>query len=386
MPLVIRDVLDAFSDLHMPDPMPLLVTLGSIAGSRFKGFPVHLFLIGPGSSGKNEIMEACFELPHTHHITSFTEASMLSGTSKKDRAKDATGGYLEVIKQGGNEGIFIMTEFNTILTLSPERKMAALGALQNVCTGLVDKGSGSDGGGNLHWKGKVQVIGGCTENIEEARSVLNKIGERFIYCRLPEVDRKGQLLAAARNSRNGQQEIAAQRRLRAVTDFMGGLVLPYAPGSLLDADDEDVVAAAADLMTSARSPVTRDTDRSREVIQIYEAEAPARAFLELQRLLCGLRVIGVSKEDSLRYVSRVALGSIPKLRRMIIEVFAKNAGYVTVSQIKEQVTGWGDSTIRRALEDLAIHNILERYNGHENFWAFTSTANDNWYIGFGGIA
>lgn len=386
MPLIIEDVLDAFDDLYMPDPMPLLVMLGSIAGSRFDGPPVHLFLIGVSSSGKNELMEACFELPHAHHVTSFTEASMLSGTSRKDRSSDATGGFLEVIKRGGNEGIFIMTEFNTILTLPPHDKVAALGALQNVCTGLVDKLVGSDGGRPLSWKGKVQVIGGCTEHIEEARTDLGKIGERFIYCQLPQPDRKELLLSAARNARNGRAKTGAQRRVRAVTDFMAGLELPYAPESLLDQNDEDVIMCAADFMTSARSTVARDR-QNREIVMIYGSDGPTRAFLELQRLFCGLRAIGVERGKALQYISRIALGSIPKLRREIIQVVAKSSPLqpVSINDMREKIGKWGDSSIKRALDDLMIHNILEKFNGHENFWAFTEISSDNWFNGFGGI-
>ena len=385
VPSNLQEVLDSFSDLHMPDPMPLLVTLGAVAGSRFKGFPVHLFLIGPPSCGKNDVLEALFDLPRTHHISTFTEASMLSGTSRKDRSHDASGGLLEEIKKSGNEGIFILTEFNSILSLSPDKRLAALGTLQNVCSGILDRKSGSDGGVSLHFKGKVQVICGCTENIEGSRDLLGRIGERFIYCRFPPIDREAQARAALRNARNGEYEDAVQRRVQAVTSLMAGLQLPTSPGSLLDQDDDEVLIAIAVFMTLARSPVPRD-DRSREVVNIYEAEGPARALLELQRLLCGLRVIGIPKKESLDYVSRVALGSIPNLRRAIIQTVGRNEGqYITTAQIRAELADWGGTTIDRALQDLVIHGILEKYQGSENYWTFSEDSSDNWFIGFGAL-
>ena len=161
---------------------------------------------------------------------------------------------------------------------------------------------------------------------------------------------------------------------------------PSAPGLLIDENDEERVGRAADFMTLARSPVIRDWN-NREVIQVYQAEQPGRAFLELQRLLCGLLVIGVPKKTALAYVSRVALGSIPRLRRAIIEVISKASdGYVPPIRSKNSLMTGGGSTIDRALKDLTRSTTyLEKYQSSDNYWTFTPLASDNYWIGFEGV-
>lgn len=375
-------IVDAFGNLCMPDPMAVLVTYGAVAGSMFEGFPVHLFLIAPPASGKNEILEPLFDLYKTFHISTFNESSLLSGTRHKERAANATGGLLKQIGDGGF-GRFILTEFNSVLAMNPDKRREALAALQNVCTGFLDRPVGADGGGGLHWHGKVQVLAACTESIEEHFTALGSVGERFIYCRLPKIDRKGHLKAAVHNSRNGSSAYWKRERKNLVTEMFNRLEVPKCPEDLITPSDESALSAMADFSSSARSSVSRNWKR--EIEYVNAAEGPARIYQALQRTLCGMRVIGVSNEMSLRYTARVALGSLPGLRRTIVALVADAVCHdiaVTVPLLQQKIPYYSDSTIRRALEELEVHGIMERVNGYRDYWAFTGDSLDNWCAGF----
>src|SRR5262245_33422764 len=77
--------------LHMPDRLPLLAVLGTVAANRMDGDPVWLLLVGPPASGKTEILESTRDLPDMHAVATLTEAALLSGTPAREKSKDARG-------------------------------------------------------------------------------------------------------------------------------------------------------------------------------------------------------------------------------------------------------------------------------------------------------
>ena len=382
-PEELSKVIASYKNLYMPDPMPLFVMLGSIAGSKFEGDPIHLFLIGSPSSGKNVLLESIIELPKTWHITTFNEAALLSASGKKDRSSGATGGMLFKVGNGG-AGTFVFTEFNSILAMNRDGRGEAMGALHQVCSGMFDRKRGADGGIELSWRGKIQVLAGCTEQIEEHMGAISKVGERFIYCRMPNVSRKGVLKAAAINARNGSNAYYKRLRSEVTKEFFKNLQMPSYPEAMLDEYDEETLMAMTDFATQARSPVPRN-DRTREVEYHYSSESPARMFQTLQRLLCGMRVIGVPNDESLRITARMALSSMPGPRKIILKSIveaAEREDTVTIAQLKQTITRYSEPTIRRTLEDLEIHGITERMNYYRDYWSMTKNAYENWCMAF----
>jgi hypothetical protein len=57
-------------------------------------------------------------------------------------------------------------------------------------------------------------------------------------------------------------------------------------------------------------------------IEAYGAEGVARIGLSLERLLAGLDVIGVDREEALRVIERVAEDSVPPQRRAAYQCVA----------------------------------------------------------------
>jgi hypothetical protein len=71
---------------HLPDAGPLYAVLAAVAANRLEGPPVWLGLVGSPSSGKSEILQALAPLSYVHYAATLTEASLLSGTPKKETA------------------------------------------------------------------------------------------------------------------------------------------------------------------------------------------------------------------------------------------------------------------------------------------------------------
>ena len=63
-----------------------------------------------------------------------------------------------------------------------------LAALREVYDGRWDREVGTEGGQTLTWKGKCGFLAGCTTAIDKAHSVMNDMGPRSLFVRLPPAD------------------------------------------------------------------------------------------------------------------------------------------------------------------------------------------------------
>src|SRR5207249_2935104 len=95
--------------LYLEDVAPLLVGLAAVAANLYlEGDPVWVLLVGASGGGKTEILRAMNALPHVLQASTATEASLLSGSPKRDHAKDARGGLL---RQLGARGVIVFKDF-----------------------------------------------------------------------------------------------------------------------------------------------------------------------------------------------------------------------------------------------------------------------------------
>jgi hypothetical protein len=264
------EVVDTFqAHLHLPDPAPLVLTLAAVVANlgMDEGDPVWTVNVGGSSRGKTEIVSALDGFPGVRVIGALTVAALLSGTSRKDRAKNATGGILHEL---GDQGILVVKDFGAILTLHREARAQVLQALRDVYDGLYTRDVGADGGTKLRWTGRVGLIAGATSALDSAHAVLSALGERWVTVRLPESGEGEMAKVALRNT----DTRAARAELReAVHGFLAPLEnVPLRP---VTDDEESLLVALASLVCLARSPVERDPYK-RDIVYIHSPEGPAR--------------------------------------------------------------------------------------------------------------
>src|SRR5581483_543192 len=109
-------------------------------------------------------------------------AALLSGTAKKEKAKDATGGLLRKLPEGG--GVLILKDFTSIIDMHRDSRAEVLAALREIYDGRWDRSVGAEGGRTLTWTGHVGLIAGCTTAIDSAHGVISAMGTRFVLIRL----------------------------------------------------------------------------------------------------------------------------------------------------------------------------------------------------------
>jgi Toprim-like len=353
-PCALPDVVKLFQTwLYLPDVFPVYAALATIAANYLPGDAVWLGLVAPASSAKSEILTATLGLPRVYPAATITPAALLSGTAKREKAVDATGGLLRAI---GEFGVIVLKDFGSILSMRPDVKSEILAALREVYDGAWTRHVGTDGGRVLHWSGKVGLLFGATPVIDSHHSVMASMGERFLLCRIPPAGPE----QAARALQHAGQGTPTMRR--ALADAVTGLFANARPDPrpITEEERESLVQWAA-LAVRLRSTVERDR-QSRDIESVHGAEGPARLVLTLERLLAGLDTIGCDRATALKVVERVAKDSVPPLRRQAFDFLQTRLLPVDTRTVAEAL-GLPTSTVRRVLEDLAAYGLSVRVGG-----------------------
>jgi hypothetical protein len=329
-----------------------------------------LMVVGGSSSGKTERVSVLAGLPGIIAVSSPKgEASFLSGTAIKDRAKDATGGLLNQI--GTGPGIIIIKDFTSILSKSDTARSEIIAAIRESADGSWTRPIGVDGGKILAWNGRAGYIGACTDEIDRSHTSLAIMGQRFLFIRIPDND----LLEAARfKIENLDYEEKVTQEIRGAVHHC--LTGPLAESHLLtNKKDVNRMANLATLVSVSRSAVHWDKWK-REIEMIPKPEAPPRVAAQLSRIWQAGGMLGLTESECWDIVSRLALDSIPYLRGAVLRAIAGSPEPVTEAAIRASC-GQPRASCQRALSELAAHGVAEHDSPGERkvkHWTLTGTA------------
>ena len=352
-PCALGDVVATFEEwLHLPDPGALEAVLATVAANRVETFdPLWLLVVGPSGGGKTETIAGISGLADVHQAATMTEAALLSGTSRREKAATAKGGLLREV---GDFGILTLKDFGSVLSMHRDARAAVLAALREIFDGEWTRHVGTDGGQALHWAGKLGLIAGATPAIDQHHAVLSQLGERFVFYRLS-VGAAGS--KARRSLRHQGREREMRKALReAVCGLFAALDLSDVPA--VTKADEDRLVALTTLVARARSPVVRDSYR-RELELVPDAEAPGRLIGVLARLLTGLRMIGTTNSEAWRVTVKAGFDSMPAARPEAVELLVTRNAPATTTEVATKL-GLPNPSMHRVLEDLAAHGVLVR--------------------------
>lgn len=375
-PQQLEQVVAVFREwLHLPDAGAVYATLATVAANRVAELdPLWLLVVGPSGGGKTETLAAVGGLADVHQAATLTEAALLSGTSRKEKAASAKGGLLREL---GDFGVLMLKDFGSVLSMHRDARAAVLAALREIYDGSWTRHVGTDGGQVLSWNGKMGLVAGATPAIDQHHAVLAQLGERFVFYRLQIGDAAAQARRSLRHQGRERQMRAALRE--AVCGLFATIDLSELPP--VDGGDEDRLVALSTLVARARSAVIRDSYR-RELELVPDAEAPGRLIGALGRMLTGLRLIGADDETAWRIVAKCGLDSMPATRRQALE-YLIDSGEAAPTTVIATTLGLPNPSARRVLEDLAAHGLVARESqgqGKPDLWAIELWAAEQWRI------
>lgn len=355
--------------LHLPDTSAVKAVLAAVVANLLPGDPAWLMLIGGSGWGKTELLQSLRGLRYAHVAATVTEPALLSGTSKRERDANAKGGLLREI---GDFGLLVLKDFTSILSMHREARGQVLAALREIYDGDWTRYVGIDGGKSLSWQGKLGVVAGCTPTIDSHHAVIGAMGERFVSFRLRAEE--DEALAKQAVAHAGHEPAMRRELSRAVANLFAGLTIPEVFPAVDEAAQGRIIDLAV-LVCRCRSAVERDS-HTREIELIPDREAPSRLALVLTRLFVGLRLLGVPAAQAWPVLRRIGMDSMPALRRQVFEQLVGRGAPVTTTDVATAVR-YPTQTTRRALEDLAAHQVVQRIPGGEgkaDQWELTAFA------------
>jgi hypothetical protein len=375
-PVSLSNALTTFGKwLHLDDTAPVLAAAATVVANLAPGDPVWFLLVGPPSGGKTEILQSTSGPDYVVPTATITEAALLSGTSKKERAADATGGLL---RQVGDFGILLAKDFTSVLSQNKDTAKAAMAALREVYDGSWHRPVGTDGGKVLHWSGKCGFIGGVTPSYDRYGSIVNALGDRYLLLRLPDVDAAKQAAAALRLAEHEKQmrsELAAA---------MCGLIGGADPGRVhepLDDQETARLVRLASFTARARTSVERD-GYSGDLLVIPQPEGPARLVKAMRRIYGALGALGADDETRWQVLTRIAVDCAPSIRLPVVRELLGSPHPQRTSAIAAGV-GMVTKTAHRILEDLTLLGVADHTKKSDadnspDLWAASDWLREHW--------
>lgn len=368
----LQKIVDRFQAIYSaPDPSALFVTLATYATLKLTGVPLWMMLVGGPSTGKTEMLNLITGLPCTYSVSTMTQASLLSASKKKEWEKDATGGLL---RQIGDRGYLILKDFTSILDMDNKARPTLLAALREIHDGKWDRPVGTDGARVLSWSGHVGIIAASTTAIDDYHEVMNKMGPRFLFYRMPRQNAEQQEAAARRSQENHRDPTYESRHselIDAVKSFTAQI-----DNSVPEQDTQYAycIDGIATLVARCRSQVTRARN-SHDILNVHDPESPTRIVGQLTQLDTGLELVGLLSPKRYSVVRKTALFSIPPQRlRVLLELAQAPAAGLPMEAITRG-TGRSNCVVDRAVEDLQEHGVVQR---HGSRGSYTYAMRDEW--------
>ena len=357
--------------MHVRDPGYVVLVLGMIAANRLPGDAVSVLLVGPPSSGKSEIIQACSALPEFWAVSTITVPGLLSIAPTAGR-KAATGGLLKEIEKSGGYGVIGIRDLSTMIESHDWAELAAF--LRDVTEGHAQRAGGADGGKRVGWKGKVPIVAAVTEAIDRLGR-MSELGDRFVMIRLLDVTDKDEAQACRKAESRGDQAEARGRLAEAVCALFEGTDFPDTLPPISD-DDRDRLIVLAMLAARCRSAAPRD-GYTREQEDVPGHERAPRLFLSLRQLLAGMEVIGVDHDERFRIIAQVALDGMKAGRRKVLGQLIDGSRHVT--DVIAMRTGLSPTSARRHLEDLAAHGVVDLVATRPAQWEASAWLQSHWW-------
>ena len=341
-------------------------TVAAAAAIRLDGDPVWLLLVGGPGNAKTETVSALTESGAHVVSTIASEGALLSGTSKGERASDATGGLLHTI---GSQGVMVLKDFTSILSLPQSTRPGVLAGLREVYDGCWTRTIGADGGRTLRWTGRLCVIGAVTTAWDQAHTTVSAMGDRFVLLRMDSMDNR---LSGGRQAiaNTGQETQMRAELTAAVTAVLGQA---HTTAIELTGHDQDRLLAAANLVTLARTAVMRDNRGN--VIDAHAPEMPTRFAKQLAQLVRGAVAIGMPTHEAIGLAVRCARDSMPPLRLAILVDLADHPGSL-VADVRRRLQKPHNTVDRelQALHMLGMVTLDEQPHAAGTRWLYSLPA------------
>jgi hypothetical protein len=282
------------------------------AAEKLGGDPLWLIVISGSGNAKTETVQSLSGAGAHIASTITSDGALLSATT---RSRGATGGLLHKI---GARGLLVIKDLTSILAMDSNVRGSVMAAFREIHDGRWERNVGFAGGRTLTWTGRIVVVAACTTAWDEARKVIEAMGDRFVLIRSDSTTGRAESTRQAIG--NTGREDAMRTELAGA---MGALVASADTGvrSLIGAEVERLIKLA-NVVTWARSGVERDYRG--DVVNAHAPEMPTRFAKQLAQVVRGALSFGMDPDAAMQLAIRCARDSLEPLRRDLLLDIAAN--------------------------------------------------------------
>ena len=309
---------------YKPDLQAIRIVMGTLKAHYLNiGDPAWLFVVAPPGSGKTSVsIMGASDLPHVSVLSDLTENTFLSGfyghrepgLLEKLGTTDSVGNTFTTT----GDGVFLVKDFTTVLTMRRDRRAAILSQLREIHDGQFRRDFGT--GVTKIWRGQVSIVAAVTPVLDMYYSIFSVLGERFLQVRWHRPD----------SPEAGEWAIRQQGREQEIRDECKAAIQPIFDSALTAAPvlSEAMttrLAKLAEVAAIGRTKVIRSSFGGREIEFVPEAESNTRIAKGLAAIARGIAALNRHEqvqEDDLQDAFRVGLECLPELRgRLVIAAF-----------------------------------------------------------------
>lgn len=290
--------------LYLKDPTCIDVAFATIIGNRLPGDPVWLFLIGPSSCGKSELIMALDDCPEIYALSRLTQHTLISGSAS------AGGGDPSLIPKLNGQ-VLTVKDFTGVLGMQEQARDAIFGQLRDAYDGKCAQGFGT--GAVRAYESKFGILAGATDAIEIYLEGGTAMGERFLGWKFPHMTTTEifkVLTQAMSNTNSGLKEQMKEELRNAAM-----LCLDHDFGSApkLPEEYEKKIMALAFWDSKMRGTVMRDK-YSKEIQRQAYIEMPTRLCVQMAKFALGIamfRWLPEVNDEVYEVIKRIGIGTAP---------------------------------------------------------------------------
>jgi len=335
--------------LYFKDTQHIDIIFGTVFANRLDARPVWIYIVGPPSSSKTEIIRTLSDSPEIYSLSRLTPKDLISGVKTKDKKKISLLSRLD-------GKVLTIKDFTAMLSMRYNDLMEVIGQLRDAYDGSSAVAFGT---GDVRFKSKFGLIACVTGAIDKHARLVTDLGERFVTYRMPPISRleesKRCLKAMSIKSVKEKEKELSKAALK---------VLERKPKPATLSEFKRLrILNLAQVVASARSTITRDQFTKEP--EIPSVELAIRLTEQLSNLAIGIAMAREKRrvtDEEMKLTMQVGVHSLTAKRMMLIEsLLSYWPEPASVGEIIDKLSfSFSESVVRRWLEDMLLLKLVER--------------------------
>lgn len=313
--------------------------------------PTFAFLVGASSGGKSTILDSLLKTSGAFPLDDLTTKTFISGAKSKD------GQSTSLLQNLPPNAVLILSDFTVMLSKDEQEAGEIMTQLRLIYDGRMKKIFGT--GDSVPWEGRLGFLAGVTTAVYEQQHQYAALGERMVYYQMGQPHREDATNMSL--SKAGVKLTAKKEMSECMAAYINTNPVPETIPDLEETFQRNLVRLS-EMATRARSSVSRKRfSRDNQITQVNDLEMPMRMANQLLNLSQALLVLGNGsmEEGDERILYKVALDSIPMLRRKVIEKLTAPFQQATIKDLASALS-LPYETVKPSIEELCALEVVSR--------------------------